>query len=383
MSDGPSRLGKPWEDFEDVFENTQHGHAILDAGGLILRANKRLASWRGVDAEELEGTRFADLLSISGKVYHETHLRPLLRMQGYFDEVALEMASFTGERLPVIISSVERRDDEGNVLYTRVTLFRAVQRKQYEDNLRQSRSNALTSLRDAQGRLAHELETGALREQFIAVLGHDLRNPLASIDAGMRLLTKKQQDPDLKMVIDLIRGSTARMAGLIDNIMDFARGRLGDGIRIDRHPILLEPVLAHVVDELRLAHPGRSIETDFALPTPVPCDPGRVSQVLSNLVANALIHGSPDGPVRVQAHLSEEEMTVSVANRGDPIPPGAMDRLFQPFTREDVRPSKQGLGLGLYISAEIARAHGGSLTVSSDDAETRFTLVIPATAPSE
>jgi sigma-B regulation protein RsbU (phosphoserine phosphatase) len=298
-------------------------------------------------------------------------------MQGFFDEVALEVSSVTGQRRPVVVNAVTRRNDDGNVIYTRMTLFHATQRKQYEDTLRQARSNALTNLRDAQGRLATELEAGALREQFIAVLGHDLRNPLASIEAGMRLLSKKQQDPDLKPITDLIRGSTARMAGLIDNIMDFARGRLGDGIQLDRHPVQLEPVLIHVVDELRSAFPDRAIETDLNIPTPIPCDPGRVSQVLSNLVANALTHGTHEGPIIVKGRCSADTFELSVSNSGDPIPAEAMQRLFQPFSREDVRPSKQGLGLGLYISAEIARAHDGSLTVTSDDTGTRFTLSFP------
>ena len=103
----------------------------------------------------------------------------------------------------------------------------------------------------------------------------------------------------------------------------------------------------------------------------------RIAQLLSNLLANALTHGAPDAPVRVDAHTDAARLELSVANRGDPIPPATQQRLFQPFSRASLRPGQQGLGLGLYIASEIARAHGGTLEVSSTAEETRFTFRMP------
>jgi phosphoserine phosphatase RsbU/P len=105
---------------------------------------------------------------------------------------------------------------------------------------------------------------------------------------------------------------------------------------------------------------------------PVNCDPGRIAQLLSNLLGNALTHGSATAPVRVQAICDADTVELSVANAGDPIPPAARVRLFQPFYRGEVRPSRQGWGLGLYIANEIAKAHGRSLNVVSTPEETRF-----------
>jgi signal transduction histidine kinase len=226
-------------------------------------------------------------------------------------------------------------------------------------------------------RLHDERRTAELREQFIAVLGHDLRNPLASISAGATLLRKAPLDERNAGILALVQSSVERMAGLIDNVLDFARGRLGGGISLTRAPTALEPVLAHVVAELRSGRPERVIETEFALPDPVDCDPGRLSQLLSNLLANALTHGADDAPVRVRAVIAGGVFELSVANSGEPIAPATMAKLFEPFERGAVRPSQQGLGLGLYIAAEIARAHGGALSVASSAEETRFTFRMP------
>jgi len=142
---------------------------------------------------------------------------------------------------------------------------------------------------------------------------------------------------------------------------------------------LLEPVLSHVVDELRSTHPDRPIVATFDLPEPVDVDPDRLEQLLSNLVANALTHGASETPVEVRAAIEDGALVLSVANSGPQIPAAAMERLFEPFERGAVRPSAQGLGLGLYIASEIARAHGGKLEVESSPEQTRFTFRLPMT----
>ena len=226
-----------------------------------------------------------------------------------------------------------------------------------------------------------ERETSKLRDQFIAVLGHDLRNPLASISGGARLLLKDPQSARGKRLIDMMQGSVIRMAALIDNVLDFARGHIGGGIALAlRSDVLLEPVLQQVVSELRIGVPDHEIQTEFALTKPVDCDPSRIGQLVSNLVGNALTHGANDQPVRMHGTVDSAELVIWVANGGAPIPPRAMERLFQPFFRGEVRASQQGLGLGLHIASEIAKAHGGTLTVDSSEAETRFTFRMPQLA---
>jgi sigma-B regulation protein RsbU (phosphoserine phosphatase) len=214
------------------------------------------------------------------------------------------------------------------------------------------------------------------------VLGHDLRNPLAAIDGAMRLIAKTPLNERAASIVSLVQQSVARMADLIENVMDFARGRLGGGLTVNPRNTDLVPVLQHVLEELAIAWPKREIMAEFEVFGSVYCDGRRIAQLLSNLVGNALVHGAAEGPVRVQAHNRGSIFTLAVSNVGDPIPPEAMQRLFEPFTREDLRPSQQGLGLGLYIASEIARAHAGKLSVQSTTEETRFSLTIPAASAS-
>jgi signal transduction histidine kinase len=222
-----------------------------------------------------------------------------------------------------------------------------------------------------------------LREQFIAVLGHDLRNPLASIQAGTELLARRLQDAHALETLRLMQGSVARMSALIDDVLDFARGRLGEGFALDRRNVLLEPVLRQVVAELQVTAPDRRIDRHFALDQTVWCDPGRLAQLLSNLLANAVTHGHAGTPVVARARSDGETFELSVSNAGDPIPAATVERLFQPFFRGDARSSGNagghGLGLGLYIASEIARAHGGTLKAMSSPEQTIFTLRMPVT----
>jgi signal transduction histidine kinase len=240
--------------------------------------------------------------------------------------------------------------------------------------------DAIGRLDSSEASLLSEREASELREQFIAVLGHDLRNPLASIDAGAHLLLGTPLNAKASNIVGLMQNSVARMSELIDNVLDFAHGRLVGGLVLERtanEP--LEPVLSQVVAELRANWPDRTVEVEFALAEPVNCDRNRLGQLFSNLLGNALAYGAAAVPVRVRASTVAGTFELSVSNGGDPIPPAALERLFQPFSRGAVRPNQQGLGLGLYIASEIAHAHGGTLDVESSPAETRFNFRMPLT----
>ena len=359
------------DDFDDMFDNAPCGYITLLPNGRIQRVNKTLLSWTGITAEQMTGKRFSDFLNMAGRIYFETHVAPLLRMQGFFNEFAIDMVTAGREPLQMIANALEGRNADGKALFTRLALIKATDRRRYERELLNARDVAKTNLES-------ERETSELREQFIAVLGHDLRNPLASISAGARILGREAKSDKEHQVIAMLETTVVRMAGLIDNVLDFARGRLGGGITLDRNirkP--LEPVLHQVIDELRLSSPGRQIEDEYAIRAPVNCDRSRIGQLVSNLVGNALSHGASNEPVRMRAATEDGVFKLSVTNGGDPIPEGALDKLFEPFFRGEVRASRQGLGLGLHIAAQIAKAHEGTLTVTSTSEETRFTFVMP------
>jgi signal transduction histidine kinase len=227
-------------------------------------------------------------------------------------------------------------------------------------------------LASSEANLLSERHTAELRDQFIAVLGHDLRNPLASIGAGINLLSKQELPPDASKFVGLMRNSVNRMSTLIDNVLDLARGRLGGGITIERDSQLVEPILQQVVSEMTTSHAGRTIETHFNLADPVECDGNRIARLASNLLGNALTHGAPEKPVVMRASTAGGQFEMSVANQGTPIASEILARMFEPFSRGIASKNAQGLGLGLYIAREIARAHDGTLDVTSNADETIF-----------
>lgn len=242
------------------------------------------------------------MLGTGSKIYYETHLRPLLRIQGFFDEVVLELSSNTGQKLQVMVNAFERRDKNDQPYFIRYTILKGSDRLQYEQNLQDAKIIAEKGL-------IKQTEIVALREQLIAVLGHDLRNPLSAIIMAADLLDSFP-DADNALTLATLKRSSSRMAELVSNIMDFARTRLGEGFVINRQDILLEPVLQQIVAEIRLIYPKREITTLFKITTPVNCDSDRLAQLLSNLLANALTHGDPNFPVHVHAILNRKFRTL-------------------------------------------------------------------------
>jgi signal transduction histidine kinase len=239
--------------------------------------------------------------------------------------------------------------------------------------------DAVDQVTSSEQSLATERAFGATREKFIAVLGHDLRNPIAAIDAGTKMLMRRyQEDAESRQILLLMQGSLLRMRVLIDNIADFARSRLGKGLALDleENAPLLKRTLEQVVDELRTVHPDHVIDTDFSIKGAIPVDMVRMGQLLSNLVGNALNYGDARKAVRVLARADAAGFELAVENSGPPIPEARLEALFEPFVRGDGSRNAEGLGLGLFIASEIAKAHGGLLTATSGENVTRFALRI-------
>jgi hypothetical protein len=235
------------------------------------------------------------------------------------------------------------------------------------------------SLGEARAALLDERETAELREQFIAVLGHDLRTPLGSVMSGAEFLLLKHQDASTRQVAERIRRSARRMSALVEDVVDFTRGRMGDGLALEMrmlHGVDLR--LYDVVDELSSLHPDRVIDSAIQPGLSLYCDPERLSQLLSNLLKNALVHGSELHPVFVVANVRNGLFTLRVTNGGPDLSPAVIAQLLKPYWRASSRPGSEGLGLGLYIVDQIARGHGGSIEVSSSAGSTSFTFTMPA-----
>lgn len=383
MSDRPET--EVHEDLADLYETAPCGYLSVTADGVIAKCNQTLLTWTGRSREELVGSRLSALLSVGSRIYNETHLAPLLRMQGHVSEVALDILSHGGIKLPMLANAAEKRSDEGKLLFTRFTLLEASDRRRYEHDLIAARDHAVERARMGKAHeaaISTELEdertTASLRDQFIAVLGHDLRNPLAAIESGLRLLRKEDLSSQGERVVELMEGSIRRAARLIEDVMDLARIRLGGGIGIQRSQRTpIQPMLQQVVDEMQAISPGSAIALEAPTALEIECDPARIGQLLSNLLGNAIIHGAPGQPILVRGDVEGGHFVLTVTNSGERIPEQVMRHLFQPFFRGTARPSQQGLGLGLHIASEIAKAHGGNLTASSAESVTTFRFAMP------
>ena len=227
----------------------------------------------------------------------------------------------------------------------------------------------------------------SFRETFLGVLGHDLRNPLSAILTTTRMLLRRVAVPkDIGPQLERIIRSGVRMQRMIDQLLDLTRARLAGGIPVSRSvlPLPLAPIVERIVDEVRGANPGHTIELVADETCAARIDADRFEQVVSNLVGNAVLHGDPSSPVRVALQLAGDDVRLRVENGGAPIDARFLPVLFNPFARDTKPPSRgSGLGLGLYISEQIVSAHGGRVHVESSSEEgTRFDVLLPReTAP--
>ena len=233
------------------------------------------------------------------------------------------------------------------------------------------------TLKETRADLGRERATGIQREQFIAVLGHDLRNPIAALGAGVSMLRRGQTAERTEVVLDAMQATIDRMNAMVGNILDFARGRLVGDMPLRLEPVTVGDVVAQIAAELTVAHPDRAIDLDCRVAAPLQCDAQRIGQLTSNLLGNALTHGASDQPISIICEDDADEFRLSVSNRGAEIPDEVRENLFLPFEQGGSDSKAGGLGLGLYIAATIAAAHGGRIDVASSPDETRFTFRMP------
>ncbi|WP_228556737.1 ATP-binding protein [Myxococcus sp. AB025B] len=221
------------------------------------------------------------------------------------------------------------------------------------------------------------------REQLLAILGHDLRNPLNAISASAFQLARAEElEAPERRAVERIRKSAGRMGRMITDILDFARSKLGSGIPVSRQSMNLADICQATLDELQVSHPERRLLFESSGDTSGQWDPDRVAQVLGNLVANALQHGGLDSPVTTSVRGGADVVLMEVHNQGEPIPAELQPRLFDPFKPSVGASSsyqkQRSLGLGLYIVHQIARAHGGRVEVRSSREEgTTFRVYWP------
>ncbi|HWO17432.1 MAG TPA: hybrid sensor histidine kinase/response regulator [Kofleriaceae bacterium] len=246
--------------------------------------------------------------------------------------------------------------------------------KPIEPQILASKVNVFLELARQRRQLAQALQ---LNELFVGILGHDLRNPLAAVLAWLDLLTIRTRDEEHHKILSRMKVSAERMQGMITELLDFTQVRFAPGLGLKRaeKPVQLHALLQRTIEELGSAHGGRELVLEGPPSGTLTGDPERLLQLFSNLITNALVHGTAGTRVTVRIVRCDQEATVEVHNEGE-IPRDVIDTLFEPFKRP--RSHSGGLGLGLYIAHQIAQAHSGRIEVrSSEAAGTVFTVHLP------
>jgi len=348
------------------------------ADGTFTRANRTFCSWIGLPAEALVGRRrFQDLLTMGGRIFHQTHWAPLLQMQGSISEIKLEIVHADGSAIPMVLNAIRRQDD--GVLVHELAAFIARDRDKYERELIQSRKR-LEDLVAESARLQAEAKDRALfAEQMIGIVSHDLRNPLSSIQMGTHLLAQSEPSHGQQRVLARVQRAADRANRLIADLLDFTQARVGNGLAVERTKIDLHAAIRETVEELADVYPGRRLEHRVLGEGTCLADPNRLAQAVGNLVSNAMVYGSPDKVVKVTSTVAEGSLSIEVHNDGPAIPPHAQPGLFQPMARgTNATNAGRSVGLGLFIVSEIAKSHGGKAHVKSTAEEgTTFAVTLP------
>ena len=308
----------------------------------------------------------------------------------------VQMPEMDGFQLAEIMRGAERTRHVPIIFVTagmrdQVRMFRGYESgavdflyKPIDPHMLRGKADIFFQLHRQKQQLARELhertETLRLNEMFIAVLGHDLRNPLHAMMLSAHGINRVAKEDAVKQAATRIVSSGNRMSRMIEDLLDLARGRLAGGMQIAREPGDFAAIVARVVRESQAAKPGRALEMrqqgdDFN----GQWDSGRLAQVASNLVSNALQYGDPSEPVLVELDGTRAESVAMVVSNAGNIPPDLLPQIFDPFRgRSGPGRRSEGLGLGLYIVKELVEAHEGRVDVSSNPGErTRFTVRLP------
>lgn len=397
------------EDLEDLFESAPCGYVSADAKGRITKVNQTLLAWLGHERAQLHGQRFQDFLNIAGKIYYETHFAPLLRMQGFFNEVALDLVRADGTAFPVLVNAVERRDETGDVRFIRMTVFNASDRRRYERELLEARNaaeQASAELRDLNLTLEQRIN-GAVQErlraedqirqmqkmeavgQLTGGIAHDFNNMLAIVIGGLNLVQRRlaKGDTDVGQFISGAMEGANRAATLTQRLLAFSRQQ-----PLSPQALKANDMVSDMSELLRRTL-GETIQMETVLAGGLwqtYADAGQLENVVLNLAVNAR-DAMPDGGrltiETANCHLDSayaaehgvaegQYVLVAVTDNGSGMPPEVAAKAFDPFfTTKGVG---KGTGLGLSQVFGFVKQSGGHVKIYSEpDHGTSVKIYLP------
>nr|WP_255651091.1 PAS domain-containing hybrid sensor histidine kinase/response regulator [Cesiribacter sp. SM1] len=361
---------------EDLYENAPCGYLSTLPNGLIIKINSTLLSWLGYDREEvLFKKRLQDFFVIGGRMFYETHHAPLLKMQGRVNELNYDLLLKAGGVLPVLLNSIQLKDDAGVPQLNRVTVFNIIDRKKYELELLQAKKKAE--------------EAAKAKATFLSTVSHEFRTPLNAIIGIASLLDKTDLTAQQAKYLDVLKFSSENLLNLINDILDFSKVEAGKIVLEEKYfhiRHLLNSILYSQQYKAQEKGITLTLQLDDALPEYMYGDSVKIGQVLTNLLSNA-IKFTENGLVSLQLQLLEQEevtckLLFKVIDTGIGIPEDQQAKIFEEFTQAspEINPVYGGTGLGLAISQRLLSLFGSRIYVSSQSgvgSEFFFVIELP------
>ncbi len=352
------------ESAEDLYEDAPCGYFSLRRDGTIVRANRTLVAWSGYSHDELLGRRVQDILTIGSRIFWETHLAPLLHMQGFLREVSVDIACKSGRALPAMLHAVDRQNQHGEPVLTRITVFDATERRSFERELVIARRRAE--------------QAAQAKAEFLSTVSHEIRTPLNAIIGIAHLFGNTNPTAQQQKYLRILRSSSEGLLALVNDILDFTKIEAGKSA-LDEEPVEVRELVATVAQNLQLKADekkiGFHVVVDESIPGRLCADRVKLQQVLTNLIGNA-IKFTAVGHVAIEARVVQDEgdrvsIRFSVSDTGIGIAEDQQARIFESFAQanREVGIKYGGTGLGLAISKKIVELHGAELNLRSTPGE--------------
>ena len=345
------------ESAEELYEHAPCGYLSTLPDGTIVRVNRTFVEWVGASREALlGGTKFQTLLAIGSRIYYETHYAPLLRMQGFANEIALEVVRTDGLTIPVLLNTRQKRERDGTPLFNRITLVDVTHRRRYERELLVARRKAEQVAKD--------------KAHLIEMLSHDIRNPLNAVMGVVQLLERSDLGEPQRRFVRLLKSSSENMLNLLNRVLELSKAE-SSTFALAETPLSVQLLVDDVVSTFEPAARERGLEVRSHVAADVPPsligDPVALRQILSNLIGNA-VKFTNEGSVTVTVATKElgtdaATLSFAVQDTGVGIAPDAVDRIFSEFTQASNETAIKfgGTGLGLTITRRLLALYGTAI----------------------
>lgn len=368
-------MAQPLPSGDFLFEHAACALVLAEPNGLILKANARACSWLGYEAEELAGKlRMPDLLPVGARLFHHTHCLPILQVHGSVGEVQVDLLNRSGERVPMLIN-IMRLNDEERVL-DQWALFKAADRRSYERKLLAARKTAEAALAAREGAEAQLQTVNAQlsaadrrKDEFLATLSHELRNPLAPMRSALDVLKIKLHGLADERLLSAFDRQLKHLTRLVDDLMEVSRITQGR-MQLQQQPVELAGLLRSAVQDVTPLMQSARHALRLSLPEQpviVHGDATRLVQVVLNLLTNAAKYTPDGGMISLVLACDDMHASIEVQDNGIGIPQEALARVFDMFSQLEpaLQRAKGGLGIGLALVRGLVDLHGGTICADS------------------